>query len=477
MKLNLSKKIAFLIGILIIAVSLILGVVSVKLSSDALLKEAENSMQEYAQSSSTIINQQLSNNLAILNEVAMRARTITMDWATQRESLTADIERLGYLDMAVVKPDGTAQYVASGETADLADREYIKKALSGESNVSDVLISKVTGEPVVMEAVPIQSNGQIVGVLIGRRDGNFLSGITNELGLGERGYSFIMGPDSTIYSHPNKQEVLDQANVFAKIEEDGPEGLGAKLQELGLGTSGIVAYVKDEEPRIIALEPIPGTDWTLGVGTYKSDIMAGITALRNIIIFIAFAVVAIGIVVAFIMGRYISKPIRNLSVVADRLAIGDVDVEVNATSKDEIGDLMNSFGKMIDSVKKQAEASQRIAKGDLELSIEVRSEKDVLGISMSSVIDTLKRLVAEAEELTAAAVAGRLDTRGDAGQFAGGYKEIITGFNETLDAVINPLNMVAEHVEQISRGDIPENITDEYQGDFNTIKQNLNACI
>ncbi len=52
-----------------------------------------------------------------------------MDWEIQRMALRADVERLGYLDMAIVSPDGTAQYVLRGETADLSDREYIKKSI------------------------------------------------------------------------------------------------------------------------------------------------------------------------------------------------------------------------------------------------------------------------------------------------------------------------------------------------------------
>ena len=49
--------------------------------------------------------------------------------------------------------------------------------------------------------------------------------------------------------------------------------------------------------------------------------------------------------------------------------------------------------------------------------------------------------------------------------------------NQTLDAVIGPLNVAAEYVDRISKGDIPELITDEYNGDFNEIKNNLNQCI
>ena len=49
--------------------------------------------------------------------------------------------------------------------------------------------------------------------------------------------------------------------------------------------------------------------------------------------------------------------------------------------------------------------------------------------------------------------------------------------NATLDAVIVPLNVAANYVDSISKGNIPEKITDEYYGDFNNIKENLNYFI
>ena len=79
--------------------------------------------------------------------------------------------------------------------------------------------------------------------------------------------------------------------------------------------------------------------------------------------------------------------------------------------------------------------------------------------------------------LSEAAVAGKLDTRADATRHEGDFRKIVEGVNDTLDAVIGPLNVAAEYVERISRGDIPEPIIDNYNGDFNEIKNNLNTCI
>ena len=79
--------------------------------------------------------------------------------------------------------------------------------------------------------------------------------------------------------------------------------------------------------------------------------------------------------------------------------------------------------------------------------------------------------------LTKAAVEGKLATRADASKHQGDYRKIVEGVNDTLDAVIGPLNVSAEYVDRISKGDIPAKITDTYNGDFNEIKNNLNTCI
>ena len=79
--------------------------------------------------------------------------------------------------------------------------------------------------------------------------------------------------------------------------------------------------------------------------------------------------------------------------------------------------------------------------------------------------------------LSKAAVEGQLATRADATRHQGDFRKIVEGVNETLDAVIGPLNVAAEYVDRISKGDIPPKITDDYNGDFNEIKNNLNTCI
>ncbi len=191
--------------------------------------------------------------------------------------------------------------------------------------------------------------------------------------------------------------------------------------------------------------------------------------------------ICVAIVLALSLGLIIAlsvaKPTTELKNIADRLALGEVDVELKVSGKDEIADLTRAMKQMVTGTKLTVGAAEQISKGNMSTHVEPRSDKDVLAIAMNNVVESVSGLVAEAGMLSEAAINGRLDTRGNAAQFDGGFRDIVTGVNNTLDAVIGPLNVAAEYVERISNGDIPSKIVDNYNGDFNEIKNNLNRCI
>ena len=119
---------------------------------------------------------------------------------------------------------------------------------------------------------------------------------------------------------------------------------------------------------------------------------------------------------------------------------------------------------------------QRIADGDLSDPVKAAQPGTFLG-QLAAVQLALKRMISDAGMLSEAAMAGKLATRADVSKHQGDYRRIVQGVNDTLDAVIGPLNVAADYVEQIARGAIPAKITDTYNGDFNTLKNNLNTAI
>ncbi|MFZ4860203.1 MAG: methyl-accepting chemotaxis protein, partial [Desulfuromonadaceae bacterium] len=126
-----------------------------------------------------------------------------------------------------------------------------------------------------------------------------------------------------------------------------------------------------------------------------------------------------------------------------------------------------------------AEYVDRISKGDIppKISDSYNGDFNEIKNNLNQAIDAVSALVADAKMLSKAAVDGKLATRADASKHQGDFKAIVQGVNDCLDSVIGPLNVAAEYVDRISKGDIPPKISDSYNGDFNEIKNNLNQAI
>jgi methyl-accepting chemotaxis protein len=124
------------------------------------------------------------------------------------------------------------------------------------------------------------------------------------------------------------------------------------------------------------------------------------------------------------------------------------------------------------------EIANKISNGDLSTTIIVAADDTTsLLASMKRMSETIHIMIEDAVMLSKASVDGKLSTRADISKHHGDFRKIVAGINETLDAVIGPLNTAASYVDRISKGDIPPKITDTFNGDFNSLKNNLNAVI
>ena len=288
---------------------------------------------------------------------------------------------------------------------------------------------------------------------------------------------------------------------------------------------------------------------------------------RNALVVVSLIAIVLGGLVALFITRSLRNPIARLVEATDKLKVGDLSAIVQVESRDEIGQLAESFNTMIASLQTSAAALKKVAEGDLDMEIQVRSENDELGQNLSTVVATLKRILSEMEAfgriqkegdidyfmpedqfvgayrrvaagvndsvkthiesllqfltitasyaegdftpvlpprpgkqvvanekmdllrgnllnivgeitgLVGAVRNGQLKKRGNVEAFAGDWAKMVGETNNLLDAVISPLNVAADYVDQISKGEIPQKITDNYNGDFNEIKNNLNHCI
>jgi methyl-accepting chemotaxis protein len=215
----------------------------------------------------------------------------------------------------------------------------------------------------------------------------------------------------------------------------------------------------------------------LGLDIDANDVVAQSNQLAYSLMGLSFlGILAISLMAYYLIRKTVTHPLKRVVGAFDRLSLGAVDVQVDLKSNDEMGHLAAAFQKMVDNIQEQAAAAERIAAGDLTVSITPKSEEDILSRSINSVVENLNSLVNESKQLTEAAINGQLDLRGDEDRFQGGYRQIIEGTNATLDAIKGPLDVAKDCIVGLAQGNRLEGISDSerYKGYYGDLVQNLN---
>jgi methyl-accepting chemotaxis protein len=146
-------------------------------------------------------------------------------------------------------------------------------------------------------------------------------------------------------------------------------------------------------------------------GERAADNEAQASSSTLMLILIAVAGIALSIVLGIYISRLISKPIKRMAEAADKLALGDVDIEMKVDTRDEVGQLMASLSKVVEGRKEQVRSTKQLADGDLTVDFRIESEKDVLGKSLSGLVSRLSEIMSSiitaADQVAAGAEIGR----------------------------------------------------------------------
>jgi methyl-accepting chemotaxis protein len=384
---KLSLKVSLIVGVLVLLFMVGMAIVSNMIASGIMEETAKKSLQNQSNIAAQLVADGIIKaDLDVLYELANRAQTRTLVWETQRDSLLPEIDRHEYLEFGIVGLDGIAHYIKEDSTSNLADRDYIIKALAGQSVVSDVLISRAIGRPVVMFAVPILVDDQVRELLIGRRDGAVLTDMTNGIGLGDTGYVYMINPQGTLICHPNTDLVYNQFNPIEGVKTDPSLRSLASFFEGVLNNSHKVAeYSFDGKALIGAAAKVPDTDWML-IGTVEREeffFEINQMLIKNLIIAGTAALVAVFIFISVLRVSLI-RPVKVIVAAATSLANMRFDMDIPLDRKDEIGDVQRAFNTIRKALKKtitdinNEHMGQKNVSGNLHISI--RESSDGLGV-------------------------------------------------------------------------------------------------
>ncbi|MBN1486524.1 MAG: HAMP domain-containing protein [Anaerolineae bacterium] len=407
------------------------------------------------------------------------------------------INEYGYHDLFLIDATGYVFYTVQREA------DYETNILKGE--YSNTNLGRLVGEVLESQqfgiadydayapsggaqasfiARPLIENGVVEFVVALQLPYEHIDAIIQErTGMGDTGESYLVGRHNGVTAFRSDLVTMGDGQYVVGYEFTTPyidDALaGNSNQEVTKDSTGaevLVAYSPLE---------IRGLNWGIVSKINQGEVREPVNELIQILLIIGVFIAFVVAVLALVFANSIANPLQVITQGAKFLSVGDAELSGMDWSsivqirqrKDELGQIGQAFSDLIDYFKNGAATMQLMAAGDLSVSAKPRGETDLMGNALLSMQQSVGGMVAGVGSLIQATVAGQLDARADASQFEGAYHTIIQGFNDTLDAVIGPLNMAAEYIERISNGDIPDPITDEYYGDFNEIKNNLNVCI
>ena len=308
----------------------------------------------------------------------------------------------------------------------IADRQYFKDVMqSGKSVISDVIISKDTGKPIIIIVSPIRDGaGNFAGAVCQVIKLDALEKLRARVKIGETGYAGIstnVNGKAILIAHPDNTLVKEQKDVagISIIKAT----MGGQKQVMGFtGVNGIEV--------IGATDIVPSTNWIITVMVPEKEVYAELTSNRYKML----GIIAVTILVVILLTWYFARKIASrLTAMVKRVSqVADGDLRVSDTgdlSVDEIGQLgvaLTAMTKNLSSVMRQ-------------------------------VTQSAEQVAASSEQLTASAE----QSAQGASQVAATITQVATGTEKQADAIRKTTTVVDRISTEIEHAAANVNIVEE----------------
>lgn len=446
---SIKRKLQISIAALSTVITLLFGTVN----SIIVYRDARNNMQLRIQENTNAYNHSVENAILIFKTKIesiskdSRIRTSTGESEQLKKDLAQLAKEYGFDSIVVSNPQGM-----TSDGTDIKEREYFQKSTNGETYISSPLLSKATGQMLMILSAPVNGDGS-KGIVFARLSCDSFSKMINDISLGKSGYGFIVDKTGTVVAHKNQDNVNQQLNYIETAKTDSSFSDAAKMvQNMIAGKPGIESIHHKGSQLTVGYAPIPNTDgWSIGVAAKTSELMEGFYI--SIIIMILFIVVFL--IIALICAIRIASPIVNPVIkMVDRLELlsqGDLHSEVpEYVSDDEIGTLSASLKYTVSSLRSiindTTTVLDGVEKGNYTLTIESDYKADFIRLktSINGIITNLNTIFGNFRDSI-----NQISNGAD--QISSGAQLLASGTTEqaaTVEELNASISNVAHHAEE-----------------------------
>ncbi len=217
-------------------------------------------------------------------------------------------------------------------------------------------------------SVPFYRKGkqgkELMGIVTADISLDWLQEMVSSIKVAETGYAFLLSKKGTMIMHPKKELVMN-STVFSLARKFNRPDIIKIWEGMVEGQTDFIStkHIVTGKDTWLFYAPLPSNGWSLGVVFPKEELLAGINRLQiDLRLFAAVGMGLLLLVIIFI-ARSITKPIRKLSLAAEEMAKGNMDVKIpDIKSTDEVGKLARSFDYMERSIKLHIQQIEYISK-------------------------------------------------------------------------------------------------------------------
>lgn len=195
------------------------------------------------------------------------------------------------------------------------------------------------------------------------------------------------------------------------------------------------------------------------------------------------AAVLMGLLVAWLVGRKIVRPLKQVQVQLALIERGhDFSIRVPVTSSDEVGQTASSINALLGSVQDGLCAVNRtvdaLAVGDFnqKVTADLRGDLAAMTTAVNSTVDSLAQTMAGLNAVLNAMRQGQFSVQLDL-HLRGAYQQTVDQALGTLRTLELMLGDVGQVMQQAAHGNLGVRVTAQGQGDLDVLKQNINASL